>query len=179
LFRNLCKLQASQRYTAKDALKHPWITRNNTDHVPLTPLEKMSQLEQEDDLRKKMNLAYFLSVSKMLFNPNYSFNTRDFIEYKSKIKNFARKIDKWHESNVLKRQQTFEADSEFRFELSSPDNIAGFASSSDDELGRDMDGGSAHDSKPSSYHQLPSSMASKRGRKVQDRVRAGKKGYER
>lgn len=63
----------------------------------------MSQLEQEDDLRTKMNLAHFLSVFKMISNPALSFNTRDFVDYKAKIKNFARKIDKWHESNVIKK----------------------------------------------------------------------------
>ena len=75
----------------------------------------------------------------MLANPTFSFNTRDFIDYKCKIKNFARKIDKWHDSNVIKRAQTFEADSDFRFELKSPDNIAGFQSSSDDELARELE----------------------------------------
>lgn len=31
LFENFCKLSASQRYTAKEALKHPWITRKLQD----------------------------------------------------------------------------------------------------------------------------------------------------
>ena len=41
LFCNLCKYHAGQRYTAKESLKHPWITRQLQDAVPLTQLEKL------------------------------------------------------------------------------------------------------------------------------------------
>ena len=34
LFQRLTTIQAHQRYTAKDALRHPWITRRHFDQIP-------------------------------------------------------------------------------------------------------------------------------------------------
>ena len=34
LFGRLTQIQAHKRYTARDALKHPWITRNQNDQIP-------------------------------------------------------------------------------------------------------------------------------------------------
>ncbi len=36
LFWRLCSKSTSERYTVATALKHPWITRNPYDKVPLT-----------------------------------------------------------------------------------------------------------------------------------------------
>lgn len=56
LFCNLCKYHAGQRYTAKESLKHPWITRQLQDAVPLTQLEKLEQFNNEISLRQKINM---------------------------------------------------------------------------------------------------------------------------
>jgi hypothetical protein len=34
LFQRLTMIQAHQRYTAKDALRHPWITRKQQSKIP-------------------------------------------------------------------------------------------------------------------------------------------------
>jgi serine/threonine protein kinase len=35
-FNKLCSYPPSERYDAKSALKHPWITGNSKDEIPLT-----------------------------------------------------------------------------------------------------------------------------------------------
>ena len=39
------------RYTSKDALAHPWITRNKYDKIPDSFIDKMSKFEQESILK--------------------------------------------------------------------------------------------------------------------------------
>jgi hypothetical protein len=39
------------RYTSKDALAHPWITRNKFDKIPDSFIDKMSKFEQESVLK--------------------------------------------------------------------------------------------------------------------------------
>jgi len=41
LLRKILEINVSKRYTADKVLKHPWITRNPTDDIPKTYLEKM------------------------------------------------------------------------------------------------------------------------------------------
>lgn len=47
LFQRLTTIQAHMRYTSKDALRHPWITRNKYDKIPDSFIDKMSKWEQE------------------------------------------------------------------------------------------------------------------------------------
>jgi len=37
----ICKISSFQRYDAKRALGHPWITRNFDDKIPLTRVEEI------------------------------------------------------------------------------------------------------------------------------------------
>lgn len=39
------ELDAQQRYTAANALSHPWITRRFKDEIPLSAYEKMRAFE--------------------------------------------------------------------------------------------------------------------------------------
>ena len=45
LFLRLTTVQSHQRYQAKDALKHPWITRNQNDRIPKSIMDEMTILE--------------------------------------------------------------------------------------------------------------------------------------
>ena len=47
LFTRLTKIQSSQRYTAKGALQHPWITRKNEGGIPMNLLEQVNYYEAE------------------------------------------------------------------------------------------------------------------------------------
>jgi len=47
LFNKLTAIQATHRYTALDAIQHPWITRKMSTDIPLSFNEKLTQLGHE------------------------------------------------------------------------------------------------------------------------------------
>lgn len=59
LFLNLCQFDSIMRYATFEALKHPWITRNSLDQIPLTILQKYN--------RKKL-VKSFKEVSSNILN---------------------------------------------------------------------------------------------------------------
>lgn len=64
LFQRLTTIQAHQRYTARDSLKHPWITRRQHDEIPKSFVDKMADCELENNLKEKMQILFFLSIVK-------------------------------------------------------------------------------------------------------------------
>jgi hypothetical protein len=60
----LCKLSSLQRYDAKRALKHPWITRNFQEKIPLTRIEEMQQQDAHHTFARLTRLATFLTIIK-------------------------------------------------------------------------------------------------------------------
>jgi len=50
LFSKLVAVKPHQRYNVQDCLQHPWITRNLSNDIPLSFLEKVSKLETERKL---------------------------------------------------------------------------------------------------------------------------------
>ena len=52
LFNRLSAVHPQNRYAAKDALLHPWITRRRYTDIPLSFLDKVSNLEYERKLNK-------------------------------------------------------------------------------------------------------------------------------
>ena len=65
LFSRLTQLECHQRYTAKDALQHPWITRMKQNQIPQNLTDKLISMSQEDNLRQKLFLAHFLCIQKL------------------------------------------------------------------------------------------------------------------
>ncbi len=47
----MTKFNIAQRYTANDALQHPWITRINKSLIPLTLPDKIKHLDLEFKLK--------------------------------------------------------------------------------------------------------------------------------
>jgi serine/threonine protein kinase len=62
LFKRLTMIVGYKRYTAKDALKHPWITRNKQDKIPESLMDQLSQIEIDQNLKQKMQIAFFLNI---------------------------------------------------------------------------------------------------------------------
>ena len=60
----ICKISSFQRYDAKRALGHPWITRNFDDKIPLTRVEEIHQQEVRNMLSKISRVAAFMSIVK-------------------------------------------------------------------------------------------------------------------
>jgi len=61
-FSKLCRFSAIDRYDAKTALSHPWITGEG--EIPLTHFERLEIFDKELQLQKAMRLAFFISVVK-------------------------------------------------------------------------------------------------------------------
>eukprot|EP00347_Sterkiella_histriomuscorum_P023943 403332847 len=65
----ICRISQIQRYDAKRALQHPWITRNSNDKIPLTRTEEMQQFDTHQTLSKLIRAVTFLSIVKNNINP--------------------------------------------------------------------------------------------------------------
>ena len=65
LINKLAHTQASHRYSAKDALKHPWITRRNDNSIPMSFTEQINNFELESSLLLKVRLVHFLAYAKL------------------------------------------------------------------------------------------------------------------
>ena len=69
LFVRLVRLQPVERYSASQALLHPWITRERSD-VPLTPLEQFRMFNEEDKAKKIMWALLLLGkLAKVTYEP--------------------------------------------------------------------------------------------------------------
>ena len=64
LFSKLCSRSISERYTSNLAIKHPWITRNFNDIVPMTQGQEVKMIEADTSFRKMQSLMFFMSVIK-------------------------------------------------------------------------------------------------------------------
>ena len=94
LFHRLTKFNTSMRYTAHEALKHPWITRLNKTLIPMTLQDKIENMQTEHNFRSKIGMMLFLSnVSQA---DNYVENST-FQDYKQLLKKVTFKIEKWYE----------------------------------------------------------------------------------
>lgn len=60
----LSKHSPTERYESKTALLHPWILGDHNADLPLTPLEKIKQINAEDHLKILMKTIFSLSVLK-------------------------------------------------------------------------------------------------------------------
>lgn len=62
----LCQKSIAGRFTPRDALQHPWITRKLNDILPISRKEMLEQkarnYELEQRLRKTMNTLFFCSI---------------------------------------------------------------------------------------------------------------------
>lgn len=84
----------SWRYNAAQALKHPWITRNKNDEVPLT----FNEILHKSNMKKvgkelfgaMLFINYFTKKKKFLINNEY-IQTCKFYDKKAKNKNIKRK----------------------------------------------------------------------------------------
>ena len=55
----------SHRYSAKEALKHPWITRKVDNQIPMSFNDQINNFELESALLEKIRLIQFLAVAKL------------------------------------------------------------------------------------------------------------------
>ena len=80
LILKLLEPNASWRYTGAQAIKHPWITRNKNDEVPLTFNEILTKSNNKKIAKDLFNVClfmnYFSKKKKYIFNINndYIFN---------------------------------------------------------------------------------------------------------
>ena len=65
LLERLIQVDRTLRYTAQDALQHPWITRQKQNRIPQNLVDQMQSIAFEKKLRRKFNLAHFLAIQKL------------------------------------------------------------------------------------------------------------------
>jgi hypothetical protein len=53
-----------KRYTAKDALRHPWITRKKQDKIPETLMDQLNLIEVDQQLKTQIQTMLFLNIVK-------------------------------------------------------------------------------------------------------------------
>ena len=94
LFHRLTKFNLKMRYTAHEALKHPWITRLNKTLIPMTLQDKIENMRTEQDFRTKIGMMLFLS--NVSHSENY-FENSSFLDYKKHLQKVCNKIDKWYD----------------------------------------------------------------------------------
>jgi serine/threonine protein kinase len=68
IFAKLCNPMPIERYTAEQALRHPWITRDFDSPIPQTESQKVREVQAESILRNALNITFFLSVAKLRRN---------------------------------------------------------------------------------------------------------------
>ena len=84
----------SWRYNAAQALKHPWITRNKNDEVPLTfneILHKANMKKIGKELFGAMLFINYITKEKKFFIDNKYIQSCNFYDKKMKIKNMKKK----------------------------------------------------------------------------------------
>jgi len=64
LNQKLCEVNPSWRYSAHLAMKHPWITRNPNDEIPLTFNEILNRNNSKKNLNQIIMISIFLSYYK-------------------------------------------------------------------------------------------------------------------
>lgn len=65
LYQRLTMIKSHQRYSAEEALQHPWITRLKQDFIPQNMSEHMNTVLHENSLKRKMIFGCFLSLVKL------------------------------------------------------------------------------------------------------------------
>ena len=91
LMHKLCEPNPSWRYSANLAIKHPWITRNPNDDIPLTFNEVLNRNNNKKNAHTLIMISIFLNYMKKKFpnnnNNNENNNIMDSPVKKRKLKN--------------------------------------------------------------------------------------------
>eukprot|EP00347_Sterkiella_histriomuscorum_P020069 403339217 len=87
LFCKLCTISPSQRYDAKKALQHPWITGDINSQIPLTQKQKLQNYDCEESLRKVQRALLFIASLQKAQKFQDCENGFDLYQYKQVILN--------------------------------------------------------------------------------------------
>lgn len=133
----LVHIDRTLRYTAQDALQHPWITRLKQNRIPQNLVDQMQAMDHEKQLRRKFNLVHFLSIQKLYLKSqsqsdnhlqsDYTDQNTDNADqglkrildeigtstYKQKLLRFSKRIDRWHDEQSKLNSGIFEEDRDF------------------------------------------------------------------
>ena len=147
IFQRLTKFNITMRYTAAEALRHPWITRLNKTLIPMTLQDKIENMAVERNFRSKIGLMILLSN---VSNAQSCFDNTEFHDYKNLLSRVTRKIEKWHNKygKETMHKEFFARDEEFieldnsptKFETSSSEEEGGTETDSPIDLRNPSDG---------------------------------------
>ena len=108
LMHKLCEPNPSWRYSANIAIKHPWITRNPNDDIPLTINEILNRNNNKKNAHALIMISVFLNYAKK--NDNFASNNNSYLDIfikKKKIKNKIFKINSEYinNCNIISKKQ--------------------------------------------------------------------------
>ena len=108
LMHKLCEPNPSWRYSANNAIKHPWITRNPNDDIPLTFNEILNRNNNKKNAHALIMISIFLNYAKK--NNNFANNNNSYLDIfikKKKIKNKIFKINSEYinNCNIISKKQ--------------------------------------------------------------------------
>ena len=108
LMHKLCEPNPSWRYSANIAIKHPWITRNPNDDIPLTFNEILNRNNNKKNAHALIMISVFLNYAKK--NDNFASNNNSYLDIfikKKKIKNKIFKINSEYinNCNIISKKQ--------------------------------------------------------------------------
>jgi serine/threonine protein kinase len=89
LMHKLCEPNPSWRYSANLAIKHPWITRNPHDDIPLTFNEILNRNNNKKNAHALIMISIFLNYVKKTFPYNTFNNSNNFDNTNNNIDNFG------------------------------------------------------------------------------------------
>jgi len=120
------------RYSASEALRHPWITRLNKTLIPMTLQDKIENMKTERNFWSKISMMLFLS--NVTHSETY-FESDPFIQYKKQLSKVTVKIEKWHDKQQSdsKRAERFSRDEDFVELNSSPNKFETSSSEAEDD----------------------------------------------
>lgn len=91
-------------------MRHPWITRNNTDPIPVTCAEELNEFEHAEKLRASFHTMAFLSEIRAKTSHE---SKRDMRKYKKLLNKVVTKIEKWRQVQEERRKGRFERDEDY------------------------------------------------------------------
>jgi hypothetical protein len=101
LIHKLCEPNPSWRYSANLAIKHPWITRNPHDDIPLTFNEILNRNNNKKNAHTIIMISIFLNYMKKTFPNNNSNNSNNLSNINNNINNFRDSIKRKKIKNKL------------------------------------------------------------------------------
>lgn len=112
LLERLLNPASSHRYSAKDALRHPWITRKSDNTIPMSLTEQVSSFELESRLLQSVRIMHFMAFTRMM-HLSRDQQSQLLSKYTNKVNKVSSKINKWYVQTQMHKNMSFNNDQDY------------------------------------------------------------------